>query len=899
MNRYLFVIFIFVYSPLSLAKTSDWKCQKDENNQWSCVIPSSKSQIKSKEINKISTDISPAQPTRPSEIKSTVKKTIKPYQHQDQKKTKNKLTEKSMPASILMTPDAVMNAPASTPPQSTADDLDGWNCLPNSEEGNWDCQLVGIDPKGKIQVIKEDDDLEFSLLERTFNQEQENAFKNLLTEFPYNPWGQCDSRQRIAKNRIPRKHLRENSPLDITSDYSELLDSEITGFVGHVEMTRADQHLRANKASYDTVSDMMDVQGQVYYSEDGLALFSRSASLHFASDQSTLRDALFISLDGPIRGGAKVAYRQSDMLSHYKEAAYTSCRPGNQDWVIHANRLKMNKESGLGSATNAWLEFKGIPIFYTPYINFPIDDRRSSGLLFPSWGSNDENGFDLEIPFYWNIAPNLDATFRPRYLSKRGVLLGGEFRYLTEMTTGLIGLEYMPHDELRDQARFHGKIRNVTHFAPGLMADLDLNYVSDDDYFDELGNTLSISNRRHVRSRADLRYNRPGLSFLTRAESYQTIDRTIPKGSRPYLKLPQVTLNLGHSFDSIIPVDLGMNNDYVNFYRSDSVTGHRFNSKPSISLPFIGSGAYITPKLSFQYTQYLLNDQLDGKSANISRGSPIGSVDTGLFFEKSFKMGDADFLHTLEPRLFYLYIPETNQDDIPIFDTAFNDFTYNSLFREYSYSGLDRIQNANQISVGLSSRIIDSSTGMEYLKLGIGEIFYFADRTATLPGQAIQTNRLSNVVAELSGRFNEHLSFTTGLQWDPYENDFTRGHVGLQFINHRDQIINLGYRYRQNELTQSDISFRWPIYDNWYAVGRWQYSLKFNTTKESFIGLEKDGCCWRFRIVGRKYINAISNSAEAELQTGIFVQLELKGLSSFGDKVEKFLEKNISGYENP
>jgi LPS-assembly protein len=904
MNRHIFVVSLFVYAPFSLATTADWNCQKNEAGEWSCVtgLPSPKPQSSPSEKQTPSEPLSSTKLPPKAEALPALSETVQrrqPPAQKTEKEIKVKLAKDPAPISALVTPNAVMNAPVAVPPKQAANNPDGWNCLPSSEDDNWDCQLVGVDPKGKVQIVKEDYDRGIGLLDPAFTRQQESAFKNLLSEFSYDPWGQCNSRQPIAKSQIPRKHLRDTTPLDITSDYSELLDGEITGFIGNVEMSRADQHLRANMASYDTISDMMDTQGQIYYSEDGLALFSNSASLHFATDQSVLRDALFISLDGPIRGSAKVAYRDSEMLSHYKEAAYTSCRPGNQDWIIHANRFKMNKESGLGSATHAWLEFKGVPLFYTPYINFPIDDRRTTGFLFPSWGSNDENGFDLEVPFYWNIAPNFDATLRPRYLSKRGLLLGGDFRYLTGMTTGSVGLEIMPYDELRNKPRFHGKLINFTRLAPGLIADLDLNYVSDDDYFDELGDTLSISDRRHVRSRADLRYNQPGLSFLTRAESYQTIDRTIPKEFRPYLKLPQVSLNLGHSFESSLPVDLGMSNEYINFYRSNSVTGHRLNTKPFISLPLIGSGAYITPKLSYQFTQYLLSNQVDGKSESISRGLPIASVDTGLFLEKEFKFGRSDLLHTIEPRVFYLYIPEDNQDDIPIFDTALNDFTYNSLFREYSYSGLDRIQNANQVSVGLSTRIIDSNTGMEYLKFGVGEIFYFADRTATIPGQAIQTNRLSNVVAELSGRFNQHLSFSTGIQWDPYTDEFTRGHARLQFINRPDQIINLGYHYRQNELIQSDVSFRWPIYNNWYAVGRWQYSLKFNTTKESFLGLEKEGCCWRFRLVGRKYINAISDSAEAELQTGIFMQLELKGLSSFGDKVEEFLEENISGYEKP
>lgn len=892
MYRHFLVICLFAYAKLSFAAATDWNCQKNQSGEWSCITQSSPSVplTDSEKTEEIKLDSPPSQVSTPQQQPATG--TVKITQQPESKEIQVKYAKDPAPLTAPETSDAA------APPQKFTGQREGWSCMPSAEDESWDCHLSGVDPKGETRTMREEDEEGFRLLERAYSRQQERAFKNMLTEFPFDPWGQCNDPKTAVGTFVSKKHLRDTTPLEIDSNYSELLDGEINDFVGDVEMRRADQHLMANKASYDTVSDMLDTQGQVYYSEDGFALFSSSASLHFESDKATLRDVLFISSDGPIRGSAKVAYRDSEMLSHYKEASYTTCRPGNQDWVIHASRLKMNRESGLGSAKDAWLEFKGIPLLYTPYINFPIDDRRTTGFLFPSWGLNDENGFDFETPFYWNIAPNMDMTLRPRYLSKRGVLLGGEYRYLTEISSGLVGWEYMPYDDVREEARFHGKIRSTTQFMPGLLADLDLNYVSDKDYFDELGDTLSVSDRRHVRSRADLTYNNENVSFLARGESYQTIDKTIPKAARPYLKLPQLSLNLGHSFDEV-PIDIGMGNEYINFYRSGSVTGHRFNVKPFITTPLVSSGAYITPKLSFQYTQYLLNNQTPGLSSSISRALPIASLDSGLFFEKDFEFGGSPLIHTIEPRVFYLYIPETDQSEIPIFDTALNDFTYNSLFREYSYSGIDRVQNANQVSVGLTSRILNSNTGTEHLRFNIGQIFYFQDRTAVLPGAAIETASMSNLVAELGGRIDEHWSFSTGMQWDYYQQKFTRGHVSLQFINQPEQIINLAYRYRDNELTQSDISFRWPLYDEWYAVGRWQYSWLYNSTKESFLGLEKEGCCWRFRIVGRQFVNSISDTAEAELQTGVFVQLELKGLSSIGDKVEEFLEKNISGYEKP
>jgi LPS-assembly protein len=734
----------------------------------------------------------------------------------------------------------------------------------------------------------------FGLLTPAFDLQQERIFTTLQKEFSVDPWQQCSVPSRPKPQLISRKGLRETSPLTIESDYSEVFDQEISSFVGNVEMKRADQHLLADKVNYDSVADTLDTQGNVYYSEDGLALFSDTANLKLAANKSILRNVLFESFSG-FRGSAKVAYKDSEVLSRYNEAAYTSCRPGNQDWVIHAERLKMNKDSGLGSATNAWLEFKGIPLVYTPYINFPIDNRRATGLLPPTWGSTARSGFQLGMPFYWNIAPNYDAVLKPRYLQRRGLLLGADFRYLTEMSSGSLGAEILPNDDLRNRTRFSGSFKNYTTFLPNLTADVDLNYVSDSNYLYELGNALSFSDQRYIKSRAGLNYNLPGLSFLAQFERYQTIDSTIPNNDRPYQKIPQINLNLAHSFDTM-PIDLAMDNEFVYFYRTGRTSGQRFTIKPSISLPLNNAGTYITPKLSLQHTQYILENQTPVLSTNISRTSPIASVDTGLFLEQALQLGQTSLLHTVEPRAFYLYIPRHNQDSIPVFDSSFYDFTIGSLFRENRFSGSDRVQDANQLSLAVTSRLLDAGSGLEYLKLGVGQQIYFQDRNVTLPGYAPETNRFSALIAELSGNFNEHLSFSTGLQWDYQLKDFSRGRAGLQFINQSEQVINVGYLYRKGEIGQTDVSFRWPVYDDWYLMGRWLYAFNYNATKESFIGVEKDSCCWRFSIIGRRFSNGLSNTVDAKLQTGIFVQLELKGLSSFGDKVDEFLERNIPGY---
>lgn len=938
MPRHFLVVFLSVYAELNFAAANDWNCEKNEAGEWSCVTqpPSPASEtpvappktVAKKTASKHQKPAKPAVESEPEVAESTsspsessaalpvAEKTATPEPVAEKTATLESAAEKTAPIASQDQPVAVPKiqtlknaAPVPLqPPSSEVASEEGWTCAPNQENSTWDCHLVGSNPKGEAKLITEDEH-KLRLLPPAFNNKQERAFKKLQKEFPFDPWQQCSAPGKPKQKLVPKKGLRETTPLDIESDYSEVFEKEISSFTGNVEMKRADQHLQADMASYDSAADMMDSQGNVYYSEDGLALFSNSAVLKLANDKAVLRDVLFESLSGPYRGSAEVAYKDSKTLSRYKEAAYTSCSPGNQDWVLHASRLKTNKDSGEGTATNAWLEFKGVPVLYTPYMSFPVDDRRKSGFFPPSLGRTSKSGFQLTTPYYWNIAPNFDVLFKPRYLQTRGPLFAANTRYLTETSQGAVELEFMPHDATRKTTRFLGTLINTTTFLPNLIANANLNYVSDKDYLYELGSALNIVDNRYVKSRADLSYNTDGLAFLAQLENYQAIDNTIPAAARPYQKIPQINLDLNHSFESM-PVDLAMNNEFVYFYRNNRMSGQRLNLKPSITLPYSTGGAFVTPKISLEHTQYLLENLPPGSKSSLSRTLPIASLDSGLFLEQEFGSGEDSFLHTLEPRAYYLYVPYTKQDKLPVFDSSLNDSTFSSLFRENRFSSHDRVQDANQLALGLTSRLLDAKTGQEYLKLGIGEVIYFKDRKVNLPGYTddlnyliggytAATNRFSNVVTELSGSFNQYLNYTAGTQWDPYRNRFPRANIGLQFINRPEQIVNLNYLYREDQIGQTDVSFRWPLMDEWYVMGRWLYALNFNATKESFIGLEKDSCCWRFSIIGRRFSNTLSNTVESKLQTGIFVQLELKGLGSFGDKVDQFLETNIPGYVRP
>jgi LPS-assembly protein len=918
MLRRLFLVFLPALTASNgFAGQSVWSCQQDKNtNEWVCLDDNGSAASDNVDDTAIQTDteatresLETSQPALPENTFPVVMPVPAPA-------PKPIMPDNRPPPPVVQVPPVVTQAPAPIPAPTQAEAILTKPAI----------KPCASDPQCSLASREEDSkSFGFSLLDPVFDPQQEQIFRSLAEQFTKDPWANCTAPVGTQKNIAIANLDRERFPMDVKSNYSEIFDNEIGNYSGNVEMNRADQHAQSHAANYDSVSETLDLQGDVYYSDGEVALHSDSASLKLASDQAKLRDTLFVFPATPLRGHAKAVYRDSKDLSHYQGVTYTSCRPGNQDWALHASELKLNKITGKGSAKNAWVEFKGTPVFYSPYLGFPIDNRRLSGFLAPYFGSTQKGGFISSVPYYWNLAPNYDATLQPKYYSKRGVMLGGDFRYLTEQSKGKINLEYMPEDEILNKSRYLGTFKNSTRFTPNISANLDLNYVSDKNYFAELGNALSFPNFSFVRSQADVNYIAEGVAFTTRVENYQTIDPTLSGIQIPYRRLPQINLALAHSFDRL-PVDVQMESESVYFQHDSLVDGQRFNFKPAVSLPLQTASAYLTPKVSLQHTQYLLTNQLAGLPSDISRTLPIFSTDTGLYLERDIHIADNTFLHTLEPRLFYLYIPKTDQSQIPLFDSSIYDFWYSSMFRENRFSGSDRIQDANQITTALTSRLVDPVTGAERLRLSVGEIFYFRNRDVTLCGaypsnlcaiSPVETAPTSPLVAEMSGQITPHVSMESGIQWDPETNQIVRGKAVFHFVKDPGQVVNLGYLYRlnplipdrSNDITQSDLSIHWPVYNNWSLVGRWQYSWLYNSTQDGFIGLEKENCCWRFRIIGRQYLNTVNNInntgvlsnnvVEGTASTGIFFQVELKGLTGVGLQLDEFFEKSIYGYRKP
>lgn len=692
-----------------------------------------------------------------------------------------------------------------------------------------------------------------------------------------------------------------DSDTRIEADAADLYRREDrTEFSGNVQVELGNDRLEADHATYLKGANTLDAEGNVYLEQPGLRVTGSTMHYNLTSRQGTAEQAEFRLTDPLARGNANSAELLNTHQSRYSDVRYTTCPPGNSDWQVEAEELEIDRSTGVGTAHHAKLRFKGVPFIYLPYATFPIDDRRKSGFLPPTIGSSENTGVDISIPYYFNIAPNLDATFTPRVMSKRGILLGGEFRYLTEHNRGEIRTELLPSDS--EQGPGENDTRGAVNMllngtpAPRWRYDIDLNYVSDNDYIDDLGDSLATTSAKHQERRGDLRYYGNGWSFLGRAQHYQTIDNTIAVSDRPYSRLPQLLLNLERP-NQTMGLTYHLRTEYVHFGHSldSKVKGERFDLQPGISLPMRRPWGFLTPKLSLRHTRYSLENQSAGLSDNPDRTLPTFSLDSGLYFDRTGNWFGNAISHTLEPRLFYLYIPEEDQSDLPDFDTADLDFSFANLFRENRFSGADKVGDANQLTTALTTRGLSTTTGEELFRASIGQIFYFRDRDVQLLSSGVASNEdSSSIVAEVSARLTRNWRAQAGIQWNPHADvDATeKSAFGIHYLDEKKRILNLTYRFTDGAIEQTDLSARWPITHQLHAVGRWNYSLLHKNSMETFAGIEYESCCWVSRFVVRDY----RSDANGEGNLALFLQLELKGLTSLGDKIDQFLERGILGY---
>lgn len=683
----------------------------------------------------------------------------------------------------------------------------------------------------------------------------------------------------------------EKSPTEITADYGEGIGDRLYTVRGNTFIRRGDQRLYADSATYDNTTGLVDAQGSIRFRQRGLLVSGEAAHFDLSTEAGELKSTRYQYLDLHAHGEAETLVRESTDITQLYRASYTTCDPDKIDWQLRARHVTLRHDEAVGVARDVIVRFKDVPFLYLPYISFPLNDERKTGLLPPTIGYNNENGLDTGIPFYWNIAPHRDATITLRILGNRGLLTRGEFRYLNPDNLGSIKAEYLPGDNLFGQDRGSLSFQHQHTLAQRWHADADFNYVSDSTYLSELGGNLSTASITHLDRRLDVNYTGDHNQFLARVQDYQTIDTALPATAQPYRRLPQLLL-VTESPSHPLNADYGLRAEYVQFQRRDSLTGSRISLVPSVSWPIETLGYFLTPKLGMQYTGYYLQNVMPGDNTAPQHSVPVYSVDSGIYLERDIDLRGQPFTQTLEPRLYYLRIPFRDQTDFPVFDTTQFDFSFSQLFRENRFTNPDRIGDANQISAGLTSRLLERDSGREWLRASIGQIYYIESPRIHLPGVVAPDRNTSDIVGEVTTRLNALWSATSNLQWDPENTQVQKGSVQLHYQSDRQHVFNAGYRFRRGELSQADFSTLWPLRRQWQFVGRWNYSLRDHRVLESLAGLQYDSCCWVFRVTSRRYVSSIGG----ESSRALYFQLELKGLGSIGQSIENVLEHGILGY---
>ncbi len=647
---------------------------------------------------------------------------------------------------------------------------------------------------------------------------------------------------------------------------------------------------RAETASYDPDTQALSLEGGVRYEDPNTQITSDSAEFSYSSGHIRFEGADFRLMDGGARGSASALEINQEGRLELDDVNYTTCPPDSNDWLIQARDIDLDTEEGVGTARNVTLRFQGIPILYSPFLSFPIGDARKSGILTPEFGSSGRSGRALSVPYYWNIAPNYDATLTPRLLSDRGLQLKSEFRYLAEGHDGALKFDYLPNDDEINANRHLLDVKHRTLFSRGGRAVIDYRDASDSRYFEDLGGSLSITSITHLNRSVRYDYHGGHLSVLGMFQEFQTIDEAIVPTDRPYRRVPQILVN-GSWPNQALGLSYGFDGELVYFDRDVGVTGWRLNAAPQVDLPIEKPGWFITPGVILEYTRYELDDVAPGQAEDPTRTLPIASLDTGMILERTTGSSRGR-IQTLEPRLLYVHVPHREQSGLPVFDTIVPDLNFVQLYRKNRFLGVDRIADTDQLSIGVTSRILDVSTGREVVTATIGQALYLSSQGVTLPGQTMSSSKSSDYIAEVRFLLYDNFNFDLGYQWGTGNTGTTQSQVRIQYRPQSNKILNLSYRYRRQSLEQGDVSLSWPMSKSWNVVGRYNYSFRDKEALEQFIGIEYESCCWGLRLVTRRHISTRDGTRD----TSIGLQLVLKGMTSLGTKADRLLEHGILGY---
>ena len=734
--------------------------------------------------------------------------------------------------------------------------------------------------------------------------------------------------------------ITDSASLDIVDGSNRLI------LEGDAQVRRSDAILKGDRINYDRELGQMRAEGNARLYQEGNLFIGEELEYNVDTESGEFLGTTFSFADGG-SGDADFADMLDDNHLRLFNATYAACPCPAPAWFLSADQVDLYDDENRGVARNAKIHVGDVPVFWSPYFTFPIKQERKTGFLTPTFGYSSRSGADISVPYFINLAPNYDATLFPRWLSKRGLMLGGEFRYLQPNYSGQISGAFIENDKQFHDKRWTYSIVHRQQLGQLLGFNLGLNIdwskASDGDYFRDLTDlAINDSDNSYLNQSAALTFSgHKYWSGFLRLQQYQGLHDLRLNSETPghgiyaqYERKPELlirgarydwngfdvsTVNTMTRFEfPKFPAHLqGGENIWQNYDGHRRHDGNRFTSYSTISYPIIRPGWYITPKAGLHFSHYDTdwvgpNSAQDGsRIRNQSRTLPIFSIDSGMTFERDSSFFGNAAKQTFEPRLYYLYIPHKDQSSIPVYDTSVSQFGFGTAFTENRYAGgWDRINNANNLTLGLTSRWLEADTGVERLALQVAQRFSFESQKVRLSdGEQLANNR-SEFLAALSARLTDKLNTEIAVQYDPYEKKFAQSVVSLRWNPKRLTSLSLSYRYQRDQYENPEtggvypyqlpakenviVAGQWPFSDRINAVGRLDYSIRESRSTQSIVGIEYKGeCCWAARVLFQRYA-----VAREKTNSRVYFQLELSGLGALGSDPMTTIRENIPGYES-
>lgn len=667
---------------------------------------------------------------------------------------------------------------------------------------------------------------------------------------------------------------REGAFIDLKAHSFFASPNEQAEAEGDVELQRADQLLKTDLLQYNPVTETITMPGQVYYQDAQINISGSNAQYSFLDENGHFSKINYGLTGSSAKGTAENIQVTSKDQSLLRMMQFTTCPGGAPAWMLTAKELNLNFETGVGTAKGAKLEFFDVPILYLPWMTFPITDKRKSGFLYPSMSTANDNGFEFSVPYYWNIAPNQDATLTPRYFTELGTMLTGNYRFITHKTGGEVDFDYMRDDKKTDDTRYHYRAAYDARITDRWASRIVVDRVSDTDYFQDFGNSLAETSRQYLRSYAGVSGSGRYWTMAFMADDFQVVDEAVNPINEPYRRVPRITFDLDRPLGKE-GLRLQLDSELVYFDRDVGVTGSRFDLYPRLEWNIETYWGFIRPSAGYRYTLYDLDRNGLPGATQPDRGTSIVSLDSGLFMERIAKNGN---IQTLEPRLFYLNVPYVDQSDLPDFDTAPYTFGFSQLFNTNRFTGADRQSDANQLTMAVTTRSINQNLGRELWSLSFGQIVYFDEQRVQAEYEPALSKNESPFIGEWILRPTSRLSARVSAQWNWNTSEIGVATLGVTNTWKNGTRFGAQYLYRRDSVNQFDIRYFQPINESWRVLGNVNYSLEDSDLLAAQAGFEYDSCCWSLRVVGKRFLR----NRDGDHRDAIYIELLLKGLTNLG-----------------